>query len=113
MGEEVRGVGGGEESQGIGAMMRMMGALETIGGWCFQARHVPGVENRLADGITRWKEEEIADNLQLESPGTRWQVQELKVEEQQLCAEILREATHLGELQRRLEKITRGLGTCG
>ena len=32
-----------------------MGVLEQIGGWCFQTKHVRGVENGSADGITRWE----------------------------------------------------------
>ena len=37
----------------VGALMRWMGVLESKGDWCFQARHVPGVENKLADGLAR------------------------------------------------------------
>ena len=37
--------------------MRILGVLEQIGGWCFQVTHVREVENGLADGITRWKED--------------------------------------------------------
>ena len=42
-----------EEKVRVGALMRIMGALEAKGGWCFQARHVRGVNNRLADGLAR------------------------------------------------------------
>lgn len=38
----------------VRGVVRMMGALETDGGFYFQARHMPGVENSIADGITRW-----------------------------------------------------------
>lgn len=46
VGEEV---GGGGRKARVGTLMRVMGALKTVGGWCFQARRVTGVENRLAD----------------------------------------------------------------
>ena len=62
--------------------MRMMGALEAKGGWCFQARHVRGVDNRLADGLTRWKEGQILEKLNAECPRIAWQVQELGTGEQ-------------------------------
>ena len=71
----------------------MLGGLETQGVWCFQAEHVRRVDNRLADGITRWKEEEIQNNLTKENPRTVWQVQELGKEERRMCSEILREDT--------------------
>ena len=51
-----------------GALMLVLGVLEQIGGWCFQAKHVRGVENVLADGMTRWKEDEIQSRLPKECP---------------------------------------------
>ena len=47
--------GRGKKQVRVGALMRMMVALEARGEWCFQARHVQGIDNRLADGLTRWK----------------------------------------------------------
>ena len=51
----------GEEKEEVRAraMMRMLCALETKVGWCFQVKHVRVVDNMLADGITRWKGQEI------------------------------------------------------
>ena len=45
--------GGKSESRGTD---EDIGALETKRGWCFQAKHVRGVDNSLADEITRRKE---------------------------------------------------------
>lgn len=105
--------GGTKGMARVGAVMRMMGALEIEGGFCFQAKHIPGKENKLADGITRWPEEQVYDNLMRESPGTPWQVHELGDGTRRIFTEILREATHLEELQSRLARIIRGLGGCG
>lgn len=44
-------------------------------GMVFPGKHVPGAEIKLPDGITRWKEEDNPKFLQIESPGTPWQVQ--------------------------------------
>ena len=41
---------GGVRSSGL---LRNLGVLEKIGGWCFHAKHVRGVDNVLADVITR------------------------------------------------------------
>ena len=49
-----------------------------------------GVDNRLADGLTRWKEEQIPERLNAERPEIAWQVQELGDGERQMCSEILR-----------------------
>ena len=43
-----------------GALMRMMGALEMRNGWQFRAKHIKGVTNTLADGISRWDRADIA-----------------------------------------------------
>ena len=37
-------------------------------GWDFDALHVPGVLNDVADGISRWKESEIHANLLARAP---------------------------------------------
>ena len=95
------------------ALMRVLGALERKEGWCFQAEHVGGVDNRIADGTTRWKREEIKKNLTKESPQTVWQVQELGEEEQRVCLEILRENTPLDGLRLRRERLPRRIGGCG
>ena len=105
--------GGGKVEVRAGALMRILGALETKGGWCFQEKPVKGVDNRLADGITRWKGEEIQKNLAKESPQTVCQVQELGKEEQRMCSEILREDAPLDGLRLRLERLTRQIGGCG
>ena len=54
--------GGGKTKVRLGTVMRMIGALEAKRGWCFQARHARGVDNRLADGLIRWKKEQILEN---------------------------------------------------
>lgn len=41
----VRCKGGSKRMARVGALMRMMGALEAEGGFCFQARHIPGKLN--------------------------------------------------------------------
>ena len=74
--------GGDKKQARVGALMRKMGALEAWGRRCFQARHVRGVDNRLADGLTRWREEHIPKNLNVECPEIAWQVQELGTGEQ-------------------------------
>ena len=34
--------------------MRMLGRLELAGGWNHTAKHIPGVQNTSADGISCW-----------------------------------------------------------
>ena len=77
--------GGGEKQARVGALMRIMGAMEAKGGWCLQARHVRVVDNRMADGLTRWKEGQILEKGNAEYPGIAWQVEELGTGEQLMC----------------------------
>ena len=74
---------------------------------------VQGVENVLADGITRWKEDEIQSRLTEECPAVTWQVQEHGVEGAEMCSEILRAVTHSDELRSRLGRLMRKVGGCG
>lgn len=46
-----------------GALMRVLGCREMRSDRCFRARHVKGVTNSLADGISRWDKNSIAINL--------------------------------------------------
>ena len=64
-----------------GALMTLLGALETKGGRCFQGNHVRG--------ITRWKRQEIKYKLTKESLQPIWQVQDLGKEDQCMCSETL------------------------
>ena len=36
------------------ALVRLLGCLEIGSGWCFDALHVAGVENTIANGISPW-----------------------------------------------------------
>ena len=54
---------GGSRDRRAGILMRMLGRMEIESGWCQVAKHIPGVENRLADGISTWPEEEIQNNV--------------------------------------------------
>lgn len=44
---------------GAGLVMRLPGRLELAQGWCMVAKYVAGVENVLADGISRWPRCEV------------------------------------------------------
>lgn len=46
---------GGKNDLRAGDMMKIVGALEVKGKWCFREKHVAGVDNTLADLITRCK----------------------------------------------------------
>ena len=54
---------GGARDKRAGLMMRMLGRLEIQGGWRYDAKHIPGVQNTLADGISRWPRSELADRV--------------------------------------------------
>ena len=43
--------------------MRIMGRLEIPSGWSHKAKHIPGALNVLADGISRWQPDQIAEKL--------------------------------------------------
>ena len=46
-----------------GALISILGCLEMGSRWYFDALHVKGVDNTVADGISRWKREEVNTHL--------------------------------------------------
>ena len=43
--------------------MIILRRLALVGGWNHAAKHMPGVQNTLADGISRWAREMLADKV--------------------------------------------------
>lgn len=68
---------GGSRGRRTGILMRLLGRMEIASDWCHVAKHIPWVENRLADGISRWPEKAIhrAVNRLIQTQG--WFRQEL------------------------------------
>lgn len=56
--------------------MRLLGRMEIASGCCHVANHIPGVENRLADGIFRWPDKEIQQNATQRTQQQGWIRQE-------------------------------------
>lgn len=44
----------GAEEPRSGVLMRMLGVSEMRNGWRFRAKHIKGMANTLADGLSRW-----------------------------------------------------------
>ena len=86
-GEWVRRCRGGEEPRS-GALMRLLGGLELSSGWHFDAKHVRGVFNVAADGISRWDRDHVRTLLCVR-PDVPWQTQDLGVVGTALCTSVL------------------------
>ena len=54
---------GGTRDKRAALVVRIMGRLEITSGWSHKAKHIPGVLNVLADGISRWQPDQIAEKL--------------------------------------------------
>lgn len=96
-----------------GALMRMMGVLEMRNGWRFRAKHIKGLANTLADGISRWKHEEIGANLRSYRPDICWQEQHLGQEALDLTSEVLGASSSDDQLRNRLNAVTRRVSGLG
>ena len=68
---------GGSRNRRAGIIMRMLGRMEIESGWCQVTKHIPGVKNRLADGISRWPEEEMKNNVNPLTQEQGWKREEL------------------------------------
>ena len=86
--------------------MKILGALEVKRKWCFQAKHVAGMYNSLADLITRCEPSRINAELKCQRPDVNWCEQVMGGEEEEKCFAILRGNTRSDVLRRRLEELT-------
>ena len=68
---------GGARDKRACLLMRMLGRLEIKGGWSHVAKHVPGVENTLADGISSWPRAELARKVRELTNSTDWMEQKI------------------------------------
>ena len=73
------GCGGveGERSRDLAHLMRLLGVLELSSGWNLDAKHVSGILNVAADGISRWDCASVLVNLRVVRPDIPWQEQDL------------------------------------
>ena len=93
--------------------MRPLRCLEVGSGWRFDALHVAGVENTIADGIFRWNPEATDVNLQAFRPDVAWHRQVLGTADVAICSGVLAASSSTSRLRVRLtERIRRvsGLG---
>lgn len=96
-----------------GALMRMLGCLEMRNGWQFRAKHIKGLANTLADGISRWRHDEIADKLRAYRPDICWQEQHLGPEALEITCAVLASSSSEDQLRHRLKAITRQVSGLG
>ncbi|CAB1116852.1 unnamed protein product [Ectocarpus sp. CCAP 1310/34] len=68
---------GGSRDRRAGLLMRLLGRMEIENGWCHVAKHIPGRENTLADGISRWKSEDVEVNVERLTHSNNWRMQDI------------------------------------
>ena len=89
-----------------------LGCVEVGSGWCFDALHVAGVENTIADGISRWELEDIDSKLRASRPDVAWHRQVLGPTGVALCFGVLASSS-VRQLRRRLTELTRQVSGLG
>ena len=80
---------GGARDKRACLMMRMLGRLEISGGWGYNAKHIPGVKNTLADGISRWPRSQLAEKVRQLTNTDGWRERDLGVRGERLCQVVL------------------------
>ena len=78
-------------------------------GWNFDAVHVPGVFNDVADGISRWDKSAIHANLVRARSYIPWQIRELGKNGKDLCTSVLASNSCEMPLRLRLRALTKGI----
>ena len=108
----VRRCRGGKEPRS-GALMRFLGVLELSSGWHFDAKHVRGIFNVAADGISRWDRASVLLNLRSVRPDVPWQVRDLGAVGTSLCTSALASDSCEAPLRPRLNALIRGILALG
>ena len=80
---------GGARDKRADLMMRMLGRLEIQGGWRYDAKHIPGAQDMLADGISRWPRSELADSVRRLTNTDNWSEQLVGARGERLCEIVL------------------------
>ena len=93
--------------------MRLLGYLEVGSGWCLDALHVAGVENTVADGISRWEPEDIDGNLRAFQPDVAWHRQVLEPMGVAVCVGVLAASSSVCQLRCRLTELIRQVSGLG
>ena len=92
--------------------MRLLGCLEVGSGWCFDALRVAGVENTIAEGISRWEPEDIDGNRAFR-PDVAWHRQKLKPMGVAVCFGVLAASSSVRQLCRHLTELIRQVSGLG
>jgi hypothetical protein len=95
------------------AMVRWLGVIEVLSGFCFSASHVLGKDNGMADAITRVPWDEIADLLHALSPTSHWRQVELDQFALSLITSALGETSQPHQLETALMQRTEDLSRFG
>ena len=104
---------GGTRDPRAAFLMRYLGRIEMRAGWCFEAAHIPGVANVLADGISRWPRETINSRLSPLYPRVNWQEASLGKSGGTMCSGVLQAYSRRSEWLLRLTSLMKLPGVCG
>ena len=66
---------GGATDERACLLTRMLGRLELAGEWNRNEKHIPGGQNTLADGISRWPREMLPDKAREPTHSSDWREQ--------------------------------------
>ena len=89
--------------------MRLLGVLEVSSGWHFDALHVRGIHDGVADGILRWDRDSVLVNLRAVHPDVPWQMRGLGDAGKVLCTSVLASNSYGSPLRPRLNALVRGI----
>ena len=95
-----------------GAVMRMVGCLDMRSGWYFRAKHVKGMANTLADGLSRYDVIPFPPNSP-HSADVNWQEQILGKAGIGLITDIVASSTSADKLRTRLGERTSRVADLG
>jgi hypothetical protein len=84
-----KGGNNGIKDPRVAAGLRLLGIIEVQSKFCLSAKHIAGLDNHLADGITRWEGWQVQQRLEAAKPSVPWREWRLTQQAQQLITQLL------------------------
>lgn len=69
--------------------MRNLGSMEFESGWSHVVNHIPETDNVLADGVSRWSEAKMYDNVRRLTKDENWMQQDIQYRDTSILELVL------------------------
>ena len=93
---------GGAKDRRAGLLMRLIGRIEITSRWSHIAKYIPGLDNTLADGFSRWTEDKVHENVARLTNDDGWKEQNIQAHGRKIFSLLLQNKLPAGRLDEQM-----------